>query len=247
MAANAGWMSDLVTRITVAMITRNEEAAVGKVIRDIQNTIPGVDILIVDSSSDKTAEIALSLGARVIKQFPPRGYGAAMDLALHSSDRAVIVTLDCDDTYPVEFIEPMARLVLCDGYDLVDGSRLAGKPAAMPWVNFIANWTFGLLATVLFGQRIRDLHSGMRAYRRELIGSLHYETSGAALPVELLLRPLKAEIQTQGCDDSISAAYWRKYDAAAAKCMVDAEAYIREPVCMTGEVRLFDGITGNVS
>ena len=186
-----GPMSDLVARITVAMITRNEEAAVGKVIRDIQNTIPGVDILIVDSSLDKTAEIALSLGARVIKQFPPRGYGAAMDLALHSSDRAVIVTLDCDDTYPVEFIEPMARLVLCDGYDLVDGSRLAGKPAAMPWANFIANWTFGLLATVLFGQRIRDLHSGMRAYRRELIGSLHYETSGAALPVELLLRPLR--------------------------------------------------------
>jgi len=191
MAANAGGMSDLTTQITVAMITRNEHAAVGKVIRDIQSVIPGVDMLIVDSSTDKTAEIALSLGVRVIKQFPPRGYGAAMDLALHSSDRAVIVTLDCDDTYPVEFIEPMARLVLCDGYDLVDGSRLASKPAAMPWVNFIANWTFGWVATILFGQRIRDLHSGMRAYRRNLIRSLHYDPSGAALPVELLLRPLR--------------------------------------------------------
>ena len=36
-----------------------------------------------------------------------------------------------------------------------------------------------------------DLHSGMRAYRKELIDALTYEVNGAALPVELLLRPIK--------------------------------------------------------
>ena len=118
-------------RITVAMISMNEERAVAKVIGDIRNVLPDSEIVVVDSSSDHTAEIAQSLGAKVIRQFPPRGYGPAMDMALRSSGREVIVTLDCDDTYPVEFIEPMARIVLEDGYDLVDGSRLAGKPAAM--------------------------------------------------------------------------------------------------------------------
>ena len=178
-------------RITVAMISMNEERAVAKVIGDIRNVLPDAEIVVVDSSSDHTAEIAQSLGARVIRQFPPRGYGPAMDTALRSSGREVIVTLDCDDTYPVEFIEPMARLVLEDGYDLVDGSRLAGKPAAMPWINFFANWGFALLASLAFLHRIRDLHSGMRAYRRSLIDRIDYDMHGAALPVELLLRPIR--------------------------------------------------------
>jgi glycosyltransferase involved in cell wall biosynthesis len=184
-------LSKIAKRITVAMITRNEENAVAKVIRDVQSAVPGVDIVIVDSSSDHTPEIALSLGARVVRQFPPRGYGPAMDLALHSTDREVIVTLDCDDTYPVEFIPILARMILEDGYDLADGSRLAGKPQAMPLINFLANWAFALLASLLFRHRIRDLHSGMRAYRRTVIDAIHYEMNGAALPVELLLRPLR--------------------------------------------------------
>lgn len=187
-------MSEIGKRITVAMITMNEEGAVGKVIGDIQKVAPDAEILIVDSSSDRTAEIAQSLGARVIKQFPPRGYGPAMDRALHASERDVVVTLDCDDTYPVEFIEPMARMVLEDGYDLIDGSRLAGKPAAMPWINYFANWSFAFIASIAFLHRIRDLHSGMRAYRKTLIDRLRYDVNGAALPVELLLRPIR-----EGC------------------------------------------------
>lgn len=184
-------VESVASRITVAMITKNEAQAVGKVIADITTVVPQADILIVDSSSDRTAEIAQSLGARVLRQFPPRGYGLAMDMALRMSTREIVVTLDCDDTYPVEFIEPMARMILEDGYDLVDGSRLNGKPAAMPWLNFLANWTFGLFASLLFFRRLPDLHSGMRAYRKSLIDKLHYSPAGAALPVELLLRTIR--------------------------------------------------------
>jgi glycosyltransferase involved in cell wall biosynthesis len=54
------------------MITGNEGRAVGKVIGDIQSTVPDAEIVVVDSSSDRTAEIAESL-ARVIKQLRPRG------------------------------------------------------------------------------------------------------------------------------------------------------------------------------
>jgi glycosyltransferase involved in cell wall biosynthesis len=179
-------------RITVAMITMNEERAVAKVIGDIRGVVPGAEILVVDSSRDRTAEIARDLGARVIVQFPPRGYGPAMDLALKSGSGEVVVTLDCDDTYPVEFILPMARLIIEKGYDVVDGSRLgAGKPRAMPWANFLANWGFAALASALFGRRLTDLHSGMRAYRKTVIETLRCDPAGMAQPVELLLRPLK--------------------------------------------------------
>ncbi len=177
--------------LTVAMITRNEEKAIGKVIGDIRRAVPEAEILVVDSSSDRTAEVAEGLGARVIKQFPPRGYGPAMDTALRSAGGKVVVTLDCDDTYPAEQIPALAGMVLEEGYDIVDGSRLGRKPAAMPWLNYFANFGFALLASVLFLRRVTDLHSGMRAYRKELIDELKYQPVGAALPVELLLRPVK--------------------------------------------------------
>jgi glycosyltransferase involved in cell wall biosynthesis len=177
--------------LTVAMITRNEEKAIGKVIADIRRVVPEAEILVVDSSTDRTAEVAGELGARVIKQFPPQGYGPAMDTALRSGSGQVVVTLDCDDTYPAERIPDLARLVLDEGYDVVDGSRLKSKPQAMPWLNYFANYGFALMASALFGNRLTDLHSGMRAYRKSLIDSLQYQPRGAALPVELLLRPLK--------------------------------------------------------
>jgi len=183
--------AEVASRLTVAMITKNEEKAVEKVVGDVRAAVPGAEILIVDSSSDRTADIAERLGARVIRQYPPQGYGPAMDKALRSSDREVVVTLDCDDTYPVEFIEPLARMVLEEGWDLVDGSRLAGKPEAMPWINFLANWGFAALASLIFFRQIRDLHSGMRAYRKSIIAGLKYEANGPALPVELLLRPIR--------------------------------------------------------
>lgn len=177
--------------ISVVMITKNEEKAVGKVIKDIKSVVPDAEIVIVDSSSDKTAQIAEQNGAKVIKQLPPSGYSPAMDLALRSAKGDIVVTLDCDDTYPVEQIPVLVNYINNQGYDIVDASRLKNKPKAMPWLNYLANWGFASLASTLFLKRITDLHSGMRAYRKSLIDSLKYDEKGDALPVELLLRPLK--------------------------------------------------------
>src|SRR3990167_820779 len=70
--------SQLGKQITVAMITMNEEAAVAIVIANIKNIVPDAEIVIVDSSKDKTPLIAAEYGAKVIRQFPPQGYGPAM-------------------------------------------------------------------------------------------------------------------------------------------------------------------------
>lgn len=177
--------------ISVVMITMNEELAIPKVVKDIKKVVPDCEILIVDSSRDNTPEIARQLGVKVIRQFPPQGYGRAMDLALRSAQGDVVVTLDCDDTYPTREIPRMAGYILKDGYDLVDGSRLQKKPAAMPLINYLANAGFALIASILFFNKLTDLHSGMRAYKKTLINELSYDPVGAALPVELLLRPLR--------------------------------------------------------
>jgi len=177
--------------ISVVMITMNEEKAIGTVVEDIRKYVPEAEILIVDSSKDKTPEIAESMGVKVIRQFPPKGYGRAMDLALRSASGDVVITLDCDNTYPANMIPELARLVMEEGYDIVDGSRLKTKPQAMPMINYLANIGFAMIASVFFFKFLKDLHSGMRAYRKTLIDKLKYEPNGAALPVELLLRPIK--------------------------------------------------------
>ena len=109
-------------KLTVSMITLNEERAVGKVIGDIRRVAPDAEIFLVDSSSDRTAEIAQQLGCRVFKQFPPKGYGPAMDRAVRDARGDVVITLDCDDTYPVEAIPTLVSLIE-GGFDLVNTTR----------------------------------------------------------------------------------------------------------------------------
>jgi glycosyltransferase involved in cell wall biosynthesis len=113
-----------------------------------------------------------------------------MMTALQASTREVVVTMDCDDTYPAEKIPELAALILDGGYDVVDASRLKNKPKAMPWLNYLANVFFAWMASVLFLRKLTDLHSGMRAYRKSMLDTMDFRADGAALPVELLLKPI---------------------------------------------------------
>lgn len=177
--------------ISVAMITMNEEKAVASVIADIRAALHDREheIVIVDSSRDSTPEIAERLGARVIRQFPPQGYGHAMARVLGECRGLVTVTLDCDGTYPTVEIPRLADMVLSGDCDLVNASRLEKRPAAMPWPNYLANWVFAITGRILVGVKSTDLHSGMRAYSRRVIELVNVDPNGPALPVDLLLKP----------------------------------------------------------
>ncbi|HEV7765293.1 MAG TPA: glycosyltransferase family 2 protein [Thermoanaerobaculia bacterium] len=182
-------------KLTVSMITMNEEGAVAKVIHDIRRVAPDAEVLLVDSSKDRTAEIAQEFGARVIKQFPPQGYGPAMDRAVREAAGDIVITLDCDDTYPVEAIPELVRLI-DQGYDLVNTTRVAKRPKAMPFANFLANRFFALGARVLHGLKTTDVHSGMRAYRKSMIDKVQWVAKGAALPVDMYVIPHRLGYRT---------------------------------------------------
>jgi glycosyltransferase involved in cell wall biosynthesis len=177
-------------KLTVSMITLNEERAVGKLIEDIRRVAPDAEIMLVDSSKDRTAEIAEAAGCRVIRQFPPQGYGPAMNRAVREASGDVVVTLDCDDTYPVEMIPNLVRMV-DEGWDLVNTTRVWRRPKAMPLVNFIANRVFALTARILHGLETTDVHSGMRAYRKSMIDAVEWSEKGPALPVDMLVIPYR--------------------------------------------------------
>jgi len=177
-------------KVTVSMITLNEERAVAKVVEDIRRVVPDAEIFLVDSSRDRTAEIAEQLGCRVFKQFPPKGYGPAMDRAVRDASGDVVVTLDCDDTYPVDTIPRLVAMIQ-DGWDLVNTTRVANRPKAMPLANFVANRAFALSARLLHGIKTTDVHSGMRAYRKSMIDAVRWNANGPALPVDMLVVPYR--------------------------------------------------------
>jgi len=178
--------------ISVAMITMNEERAVARVIEDISDALRGREheIVIVDSSRDATPVIAAGQGARVVRQFPPKGYGRAMGRVLRECAGDVVVTLDCDGTYPASQIPRIADMVLSGECDLVNASRLEKRPSTMPLANYLANWLFATTGWLLTGVKSTDLHSGMRAYSHRLVQDVQFDPSGPALPVELLLKPV---------------------------------------------------------
>ena len=177
-------------KLTISMITLNEERAVAKVVHDIRGVAPEAEIFLVDSSKDRTAEIATELGCRVFKQFPPKGYGPAMDRAVRDAAGDIVITLDCDDTYPVETI-PILVAMIDEGYDLVNATRLARRPKAMPFANYLANRIFAWTARLLHGIRTTDVHSGMRAYRKSMIEKVAWDAHGPALPVDMLVIPYR--------------------------------------------------------
>ena len=123
-----------------------------------------------------------------------------MDHALKCSDRELIITVDCDDTYPLDQVDYFSKLIIEQNFDVVDGNRLATKPKFMPVINYLANYGFALIASLLFMVRIKDLHSGMRAYKKNIIGKLPYKVDGVSLPVELILWPLRMGMKVKFVD-----------------------------------------------
>jgi glycosyltransferase involved in cell wall biosynthesis len=177
--------------VAVVMTTLNEEGAIQTVVAELRRDVPGAEVTIVDSSTDRTPEIAAEEDVEVIRQFPARGYGPAIVRALTHPTRPIVVTLDCDCTYPTSKIPELVELVR-SGWDIAGTTRIAeGRPRAMPWPNYMANRLFNIVASILFMRRVRDVHTGMRAYRRDVIHRFQW-IEAPALPVELLLLPMRA-------------------------------------------------------
>lgn len=174
--------------VAVVMITRNEERAIQKVIADAIRELPGSRVYVIDDSTDSTAELARQSGAQVFDG-PRSGFGPAMHQALLTPDEAIIVTVDADDTYPPEILPTLVGLVR-EGIDVAGADRLGrSRPTAMPLSNYLVNRSLSLTASARARRRIHDVHSGQRAYRRELLHSIRWDYGYDAFPIDLIFIP----------------------------------------------------------
>ena len=177
-------------RLSLCMCTMNERGAIAATINAVREALPGHDIefVITDSSTDGTAEIAEGMGARVIRQ-APKGYGVALRESLMNASGDIVLTTDCDGTYPAgEF--PRMVAMMGGGYDVVSGSRLKGRGRvkSMKLLNELGNRLFALMVSVLYGFECTDATTGMRAYRREVVQGIEW-TENTGLSLELLFKP----------------------------------------------------------
>ncbi len=179
--------------LTVGMLTMNEAESIERMMNEIRRIAPDAKILLVDSSTkDDTHLIAERMGARVIRQLPPRGHGPAMEVLMYEAAKQsdALVYLDCDFTYPPEVI-PSILKILESGVDVVNAARTRTRPDAMPMPNYLANKSFAMIAHATSGAKVADIHSGMRGYRSSMIRAFSFDGEGDAIPIDTLLWPAK--------------------------------------------------------
>ncbi len=125
--------------LSIVIPALNEELTVGDFVDWCKEGLAeaGIagEVLIVDSSSDATAEIALAHGARVLKT-PKRGLGRAYIDALPFIRGRYVLMGDADCTYDFRELEPFVEKFR-EGYEFVMGSRWRGsiEPGAMPFLH----------------------------------------------------------------------------------------------------------------
>ena len=185
--------------VSVILPALDEERTIGECITKIQNVfqdnaIKG-EIIIADSSTDRTPEIAESLGAKVIHT-EKNGYGNAYLTAFRHARGHLIVMGDADNTYDFHQI-PELIAPLKDGVDFVIGSRFKGviRPGSMTALHqYIGNPLLTWLINVIFGTHFSDAHSGFRAITKEALDRLQLKTGGMEFASEMLVMASKAQL-----------------------------------------------------
>ncbi len=178
--------------VSVVVPTKNEEVTAKLFIewckQGFTNSKLNGEVIFLDSSTDKTPEIARENGARVII-VSKSGLGAAYKAGQgHVRGRWVILG-DADCTYDFRDLRPFIEK-LEQGYDLVIGNRFKGKieKDAMP----IHHQYFGSPGTSLFfkytlGIPTGDIHCGMRAMTKELYDVLPFLEPGWEYATEMII------------------------------------------------------------
>lgn len=176
-------------KVSVVIPCYNEEDGVRHVVEGMPKCVD--EIVVVDNNStDRTGEVARSLGARVVFVKTP-GYGAAYKAGLPAATGDIITTLDGDGSYPSDAIQPLVEELLDRKLDFISGCRFPLKnPKAMPFTNQVGNSVLTLAMFVLFGKPVKDSQSGMWVFRREILKDLRLTSDGMPLSEEIKIEAL---------------------------------------------------------
>ena len=189
---------DLAPRTSLVIPAHNEAPTIAAVIEGALAAMPGLgEILVVDDgSTDGTAEVAHSVGVRVLRLEPNRGKGEALRAGIAESRGPILAFIDADgQDDPAEF----PRLLAAMGPDvaMVIGSRFLGTlyDGSITPSHRVGNIAITRIFNLLYGSHITDTQAGFRLVRR------------SALELEAL-RALRYEIETELCLHVVKRGGW---------------------------------------
>jgi len=176
--------------ITVIIPCLNEEQGIERVLRAMPEFVD--EIIVVDNAStDRTSEVAESLGAKVIRE-EVRGYGRSYKRGFGVATRDIIVTLDGDHSYPVDALSYLIEAFLHLDVDFLNASRFPVRDrAAMSLKHKVGNLVLSLAMSVLFFRWVRDSQSGMWIFRRSILNEMKLESDGMAFSEEIKIEALR--------------------------------------------------------
>ena len=165
-------------KIVVVMPAYNAESTLRQTYAEIPLQYVDDVILVDDGSSDRTVEIARSLGVRTLVHRRNLGYGGNQKTcyaeALHQG-ADVVVMLHPDYQYTPNLIVAMSSLIAVGQYDVVLGSRILCQSSirgGMPVYKYISNRFLTLFENLMLRQKLSEYHTGYRAFGRKVLETL---------------------------------------------------------------------------
>ena len=176
------------TQVIIAAL--NEEEGIGPTIGELRANLASPRVLVVDGrSTDRTVEIAKSMGAEVVFQ-DELGKGDAVAKAIKHSDLTVdyVVITDADYTYPAEHVPEMIQILEKNpDVGMVCGNRFSGylDLKGLNGFFYLGNRLISFTQNILNGVWLADPLTGLRALRAEILRRWNVKSKGFDVEVEL--------------------------------------------------------------
>ena len=189
------------TEIAVILPCYNEEAAIGKTVRDFRAALPSAKIFVYDNNStDSTVSVAREAGA-IVRSELRQGKGNVMRRMFADVEADIYVLADGDDTYDASVAPALIKKLIEEGLDIVTGRRVHTEAAAYRAGHVWGNKMLTGLTAMMFNVNLGDTLSGYRVMSRRFVKSFPFTAEGFGIETELtvhavrLLMPM-AEVDT---------------------------------------------------
>ena len=164
-------------RIAVVFPAYNAEKTLETTVRELPDMVD-IRILVDDHSSDRTVEIAHSLGLQSFVHNRNYGYGRNQQTCYREALAAgadVVIMVHPDYQYTPLLVTAMASMIAYGVYDVVLGSRILGGSAlrgGMPLYKYVANRLLTAFENMFLRVKLSEYHTGYRAFSREVLSRL---------------------------------------------------------------------------
>lgn len=179
-------------RVAAIVPCHNEAASVAKVVRDLHQHVPGIEVYVYDNlSTDDTAEIAREAGA-IVRHEQLKGKGNVVRRAFADIEADIYLMIDGDDTYDAAAAPDMIRALIQGHHDHVLGLRRPeeGAEGAYRPNHELGNKALNAVVGAVFGTNVGDMLSGYRVFSRRFVKSFPAISREFEIETELTVHSL---------------------------------------------------------